>query len=146
MQQAQGTRHMTNPISIPMTSDAQKSMLYKSVLRGWQTKTIAYFFGAIICRFAEKEEKKGAKIYILAVHRTCMCLQVHVCAGCNCYIDGRAFWFVDCVNLEAAKKNIYLHLLIAMCEAINKFCGREKAFYSHSDGGGAMPFKSYSKQ
>lgn len=46
------------------------------------------------------------------------------------------------------KKYIYLHLLITMCEAINKFCGRDGAFYSRQDGGraGAVSFKSYSKQ
>lgn len=145
---AAGTRHQAHNQPHFHPHDlwrAKKYALQISIAR-LANKNYCILFRGHHLSLCRKGGKKRAKIYILAVHGTCMCLQVHVCAGCNCYIDGRAFWFVDCVNLEAAKKNIYLHLLIAMCEAINKFCGREEAFYSHSDGGGAMPFKSYSKQ
>lgn len=73
---AAGTRHQAHDQPHFHSHDLwrAKSMLYKSVLRGWQTKTIAYFFGAIICRFAEKEERRGQKyIFWQCMEHACAC-------------------------------------------------------------------------
>lgn len=119
-----------------MTSDPQKKRATNQDSVDGEQKPIADFFRghylSLFGRMAAARKKQHRPKYIFGdcSEHVCACMCMSAQAVIVILMDAH----FDLLIVSIWKRNkkyiyMYLHLLIAMCEAINKFCGRAGSFF-----------------